>query len=381
MRAVLRGIGKRSEMLDKIKIVYLIDELNIGGTEKQLLATLDRLDRAKFEPFLVCLRTSKYYTQCNVQCHKHLLNVGSLASFDGLEKLIEFARFLREQDINIIQTFFFDSTVFGGLAAKLARVKKIISCRRDMGFWYTPKLLMVLRVINLIADRILVNSQAIKDNVVLKEHVRPGKIDVVYNGIDLGPFSEEYDVASLRSELGVPAADRIVGIVANLNRQVKRVDLFIEAAAQVLKKEKQVSFVIVGEGNLRKQLEQQARELGVLNKVHFVGLQDNVIPYLQLFDIGVLTSESEGFSNSILEYMATGLPGVCFDPGGNGEMIVDGVNGYLVSNFSTSILSDRICMLLADSLMMRSIGKKNVEDIKMFSWSTILEQLTHIYMK
>jgi glycosyltransferase involved in cell wall biosynthesis len=366
-------------MSDKIKIVYLIDQLNIGGTENQLLATVNRLDRAKFEPLLVCLRPSEYFSQCKIQCYKHLFNVGSLASLDGLKKLIEFSMFLRKQKIDIVQTFFFDSTVFGVLSAKLARVGRTISCRRDMGFWYNPTLLKVLRVINLMTDRILVNSRAIKDNVVEKEHVRPSKIDVLYNGIDIEPFSIKYDMVTLRSELGIPPADKIVGIVANLNRQVKRVDLFVSAAAHVLQKRKQVSFVIVGDGHLRIQLERQASELGILNKIHFVGSQDNVIPYLQLMDIGVLTSESEGFSNSILEYMMAGLPVVCFDSGGNCELVTDKLNGLLINEQSE--LSDKINSALANEpQQLYAVMEQNLTDVQEFEWGSAIKRLEKYYL-
>ena len=314
--------------MKKIKILFIIDELNIGGTEKQLLSIIELLDQNIFKPYLVCLRSTEFFEKYEMHCTKLILGVGSLFSLDGFRKLIGFSKYLRQERISIVQTFFFDSTVFGVLAAKLARVKKTISCRRDMGFWYTPKLLKILYVINLMTDRILVNSQAIKENVVDKENVNPNKIDVIYNGINLEPFSVKYDVKSKRSDLAIPPTDLVVGIVANLNRQVKRVDLFIAAASNVLKQNAHVSFIIVGDGHLRSTLENQANTLGILNKIHFVGSQYDVIPYLQMMDIGVLTSESEGFSNSIIEYLAVGLPVICFDCGGNDELIEHGVNGF-----------------------------------------------------
>jgi len=229
-------------------------------------------------------------------------------------------------------------------------------------------------------DRILVNSQAIKDRVVQEEHVRAAKIDVIYNGIDLVPFSDEFDVTSLRSELGVPDADRVVGMVANLNRQVKRPDLFIEAAALTLKEVNQITFVMVGEGYLRPGLEQKVKDLGIEGNVIFTGSQENVIPYLKLFDIGVITSESEGFANAILEYMAAELPVVCFDSGGNRELIEDGLNGFIVSEISAKGIADMLVRLLFDELVCIQMRKNNNYKIGKYEWNNIMANMADYYI-
>lgn len=364
--------------MKKIKILFIIDEINIGGTEKQLLSTIERLDKNFFTPYLVCLRSTELFMKCNLHCTKLILGVGSLFSLDGFRKLIGFVQYLRREKISIVQTFFFDSTVFGVLAAKLARVNMTISCRRDMGFWYTPNLLTTLRIINLLTDRILVNSQAIKANVIEKEWVTPDKVNVIYNGIDLKPFSVKNDIEVIKSELKIPLKDKVVGIVANLNRRVKRVNLFISAASDVLKENAHVSFIVVGDGHLREKLEQQANTLGITKKIRFIGLQEDVIPYLQMMDIGVLTSESEGFSNSLIEYVASGLPVICFYSGGNIELIENRVNGFLIRRESE--LAVKISRLLNSKDELEYIQQNNYEYIQSFNWSNIIKQLEQYYL-
>jgi glycosyltransferase involved in cell wall biosynthesis len=370
---------RTSNKRQKIKIVYIIDELNIGGTEKQLIEIIKRIDKNKFQPILVCLRPSNFIFDIDINCKKIVLNVYSLASLDGLSIMLRFAKYLHRHKVDIVHTFFFDSTVFGVLSSKIARVKKIISSRRDMGFWYTPKNLIVLRIINYFTDRILVNSKAVKNNVVSKECLNPGKIDIIYNGIDLKPFSVGQENNILKKMLGVPIDDKIVGIVANLNRPVKRVDLFIRAAAEILKKYNAVSFLIIGEGHLRDQLEKQVKDLGIEKKIKFTGSQENVIPYLQLFDIAMLTSESEGFSNSVLEYMAAGLPVVCFDAGGNGELIHDGINGYLLNDFSG--ITKTVIQLLENTDSIKRISKNNLSSVSNFSWESIQRKQFKYYLE
>jgi glycosyltransferase involved in cell wall biosynthesis len=365
--------------MKRIKLLYLIDQLNIGGTEKQLLAVLERLDRSKFDPYLVCLRPTEYLEQCSVDCHKKVLNVTSLASWDGLQKICSFVRYLKQEKIDIVQTFFFDSTVFGVLAARLAGVKCVLSSRRDMGFWYAPATLSTLFFLNMLTHRIVVNSEAIKENVHLREHVKRKKIDVIYNGIDLDPFSVQYNVVALRNELGIPVDDQVVGIVANLNRRVKRVDIFIDTAVEILKKKENVSFVIVGEGQYSKELKEQTERLGLTAKIHFTGSQENVIPYLQLFDVGLLTSESEGFANAIVEYMAAGLPVICFDSGGNRELIENNLNGFLVGTKSPRIIADRILSLTEDGIR-NKMKAENLKRVMTNSWDVVIREIELFYL-
>lgn len=365
-------------MKTKTKIAFIIDKLNIGGTEKQLLEIIERTDKENIGIFLVCLRWSEYFEKCDLPCEKYILNLKSIISIRGLIKTLLLAFYFRANNIDIVQTFFFDSTVIGVIAAKLACVKRVISCRRDMGFWYTPKILFVLRFVNKITDRILVNSDAIKKNVVSIEGVRGDKIDIIYNGIDLEKFECRYDTGSVKNKHGIPFNDRIIGVVANLNRPVKRVDAFIQAASEVLAKEEEVSFVIVGDGHLKEKLKYQAHCLGISKKVFFVGLQDNVIPYLQIFDIGVLPSESEGFPNSIIEYMAAGLPIICFDRGGSKELIATGKNGFVISDLKE--LSGTIIDLLKFKEKLQGIEKNNLLDVKRFEWGNILKKFENYYL-
>lgn len=363
--------------MPKIKIVYLIDQLNIGGTENQLLELIGRLNNNRYEPVLVCLRHSDFYDTVDLSCEKKILNVQKLISLNGLIALIGFARWLRKCDAQIVQTFFFDATVFGVCSAKLAGVKKIISSRRDLGFWYTPRLLIILRIINLFTNIVLVNSKAIQANVIAKEKCNPRKTAVIYNGIDLKRFRRTLNTSqTVRKQYGIKE-QMVVGIVANLNRPVKRVDLFIRAASEVTKEINNIAFVIVGDGHLKNELMQLAVELTVDERVYFVGRHQDVVKWLNCFDVGVLTSDTEGFSNAILEYLACGLPVVCTDSGGNREIIEDGVNGYKFPKNNHMVLSQKIIQLIkSDSDSLKQIKKNNNKKAASFTWEiTILEHM------
>jgi glycosyltransferase involved in cell wall biosynthesis len=363
----------------KINILYIIDELNIGGTENQLLTTIESLNRDRFTPHLVCLRKSQHYTRCNIDCRKHALGVTSLCSLNGLRKLLQLVLYLKKNKIDIVQTYFFDSNLFGVLAARLAFVKKVISCRRDMGFWYSSGLVQILKCINICVNNFLVNSFAIKENLISVESVPARKIKVIYNGVSLKKFNKGFNNDKIKKDLGINADDFVVGIVANLNRSVKRVDVFLRAAKDVLEKTLNVSFVIIGGGKLAKELKSLADSLGVQDKVFFAGLQKDISQFLLIFDIGVLSSESEGFSNSILEYMASGLPVICTDSGGSSELVENEKNGYLVKVCDHQEMAAKILVILGDSELKQMMSTANQQRIKNFAWPKIITSIESYY--
>jgi len=137
----------------------------------------------------------------------------------------------------------------------------------------------------------------------------------------------------------------VVGIVSNLNRRVKRIDVFLKAAAYVAERRSGFRFVIIGDGEFKDELIAISKTLGIQEVVDFAGRIVNVKEYLKCVDIGVLSSDSEGFSNAILEYMASGVPVVATAVGGNKEAIVNGVSGFLVPPGDYRAMGERIIQL------------------------------------
>jgi glycosyltransferase involved in cell wall biosynthesis len=374
------------ETKDKIKILFLIDFLAsrygmVGGTERQLIEKIARLDKHEFTPYLIYLQ-KRYHSELmsEISCYNDVLHIYSLKSLGNITKYIRLWKFIREQNIDIIETVFFDSIMVGVITAKLAGVKHIISCRRDMGFWYSKPLLKILVFLNYFTDRIIVNSQAIKLHIANHEKISSAKIDVIHNGIDVDKFAT-INRTNLHAEFpSINFDDKIVGFVGNFNRQVKRVDLFIRALANVIKEDQRVKFVILGDGKLKPQLLQLSQKLGVENYLIWTGRKDNPVPYIKAFDIGVVSSDSEGFCNAILEYMAAGLPVVATDTGGNPELIEDGGSGFLVPVNDHHALAEKISFLLANkdtAFAMGQRGKKIVEE--KYSWDKIIKEYEAYY--
>jgi len=366
-----------------INIAYVIDTIEspTGGTEKQLLLMLEHLDRTKFSPVLCVLHSSEWLEKYFDLCPMHALNITSYRHLTTIGRFWHFVRFLKSRDIDIVHTFFKEGMRIGITAAKLAGVQRIISVRRSQGYWMTPFDLKVTKILNRWVDLIISNSSNTKTWVSEVEGVSVDKIDVIHNGIDLNPFiSIPGNIRyQYRNSLSIPENAPVVGIVANL-RPVKAIDVFIRAAQLIRKAIPAAHFVIVGDGDLEEGLKQLAADLGVSDYVHFLGRRHDIPQILSTLDIGVLSSTSESFSNTIVEYMAAGLPVVCTDVGGAREAVEDGENGFVAPVGDYKNMSEKIINIFLNDRT-KSLGKESRRKaLVFFSLESMMLKYEKLYL-
>jgi len=262
----------------------------------------------------------------------------------------------------------------------MARVPRIITSRRNFGHALTTKQKWTMNVINRLTHHVLANSFSVKQRTMELEGVGPRAVDVIYNGVDL--MADGIASASKllnKSDIDFADDQQLIGVVANL-RPIKGVDCFIEAAGIISRTHPHAGFVILGYGELYPQLQKRVDELGITDRVHFAGRTPNVFEYLQLLDIAVLSSLSEGFSNSILEYMSAGLPVVATDVGSNWEAVKDGVTGYLARPQDAADIAAKIILLLDDPKQREQMGEEGRRRVQRnFSMERMVERFDEYY--
>ena len=350
-------------------ILFGIDAMARGGTELQLRGLIDRLDRSKFEPHLLTLR-NRDASLVPADCAHLDLHVPSLVGLHAARELMRTVQYLRRHRIQVVQTFFQDSTLFGGLAARLAGVPKRLVSFRDLGFWRTPGQEMALCTVYRLATGFVANSIAVRDNFCDVNRLDPNRFTVIPNGLDVARLT-------FHSPANPP---RVVGILGNLNRDVKRIDLFVEAAGMLAPRHSDVRWEIVGDGHLRPGLESRATALGLGVRMIFHGQLANIDAVLARWDIGVLCSDTEGFSNALLEYMLCGCAVVTTDVGGNREAIHHDVSGILVPPGSAAALATGLERLLAGGdLALHLATSARAEAAQRYSWEVCLAAHEALY--
>jgi glycosyltransferase involved in cell wall biosynthesis len=350
------------------KIMYLLDLYDdpYGGTENQLQQLIKHIDKARFLPYMTVLRSSQYLENNEFPCPVRVLNVKTLTRISTFVKLIRYARMLKKEGFTLVHIFLNDASIVAPVFLKASRLKVVIS-RRDMGYWYNPVNIKLLRLNQYFVDKVVCNSKAVRQHTQWTERYPNHKLAVIYNGYDLAqPVAEDpISFATPR----IPAGSPIVGLVANL-RPIKRVGDAIRALALVGERFPTAHLVIIGKeldeaggSGHQAELESLAQLLGVANKVHFVGQSTRVAATVRHFTIGVLCSESEGFPNAILECMAAGVPTICTNVGGNPEIIKNAHNGFLVEAGDVPSIADRIEKLLSDQYLARLLGRNALRDV------------------
>jgi L-malate glycosyltransferase len=282
-------------------------------------------------------------------CPAICLAMDRMLSIDGLHAVLKLASKIRRERIDIVHTFFPDASILGVIAGRLGGARVVVG-RRDLGFWCTPRYVFALRLLQRFADAYLVNSQAVRAAVARSEGVDLSRVHVVYNGF----FDRTSDASrTALGDLGFPPDAKLIGTVANL-QQVKRLDRFIQMAAGI--RDPRACFLIVGAGELRDELIEQARLAGLADRLRITHTIHGVQDIVKLFKVAVLTSESEGLSNALVEYGFAGIPAVAFDVGGNRDVIDDKMSGFLVKPYDLDALRERVEGLLDDESLRSRMG-------------------------
>ena len=301
-----------------------------GGTEGQVYNLIKRLNPQKFHIELCVYRyTSDYFNENPFPCPVTSLEINSFFNPLSLVKLVQFRRYLINEQFDIVQTFFNESALTIPFLMARSGVK-VISARRDMGFWYTMRKIILLRLAQRFVEKYNVNSNAVKKNIIKFEKVPENKISVIYNIHELTKFNVSVNDCFLKQQK-IPADAKIIGIVANF-RPVKRVDDMIRAFSMISKLIDRSYLVCVGhQGKLLNAYKRLAKQLGILHRVRFTGNIDNTIPVMKLFEVGVICSESEGpFKYDYRIYGVWHTCQVATKTGGNIEIVEDKKTGLLV---------------------------------------------------
>jgi glycosyltransferase involved in cell wall biosynthesis len=214
-----------------------------------------------------------------------------------------------------------------------------------------------------------------------KELVKEKKICVVYNPINKVRIDSMRKNAVDEKSIGIATNELVIGIVANI-RPVKDYETFVKAAKIIHDRIPNSKFLIIGSDDFdyKKKIDSLIIQEGLKEAIIFTGPIENPIPLLKLFHVGVLTSKSEGLSNALIEYGATGIPAVATDVGGNGEIINDHKTGFLVPPGSPEKLANKIIKLLTDSEMRIKFGANACKQvINKFDQNEIIRQYDEVY--
>jgi glycosyltransferase involved in cell wall biosynthesis len=348
----------------RIRLLYILDSIwGVGGAELCLLRMIPHVQQAGYDCHVLTFhsneeaRSFRNQFSCPVE-HWQLKNV---YDYNALRIALRLRKFIREHKIDIVHTFFETADLWAGSVAKLSGVNVLISSRRDMGIMRAPKHHIGYRLLRGIFDQVQTVSEGVRRYTIETDGVNPHRTVTIYNGVEKELKVRAADVENLRERLGIVAGMPVITCVANL-RRVKGIDVLVRAAALVKQVVPQVRFLIAGHFGVNANLAYTeemialSKSLNMQDSILFLGQLNQVPELLNMSDVFLLPSRSEGFSNALLEAMAAGVPCVATAVGGNPEVVIDGVTGYLVPKDDHASLADRILTLLQNPNLRHQMG-------------------------
>lgn len=354
-----------------VRVGFVIDTLEPGaGTENQLILLLERFDRRRVEPRLCCIWDNPRLRSLDLGCPVEVLGFHRLVSAEGMRGFRRLRQWIHRERLQIVSTFFRDGNFIGTLGAWSVNVP-VVSNRRNLGrgYWHNRRQLWTLRRLNRVTDWFVANSMAVKRYTVEAEGVDPDRIAVIHNAVDTKKFrpARAGERAQLRHQLGMTGAELLIGCVANL-RPIKSVDTLIrafaasvEAAANAHQSSgnpRNTTLALVGSGSEEAGLRHLVADHGLTERVRFLGQRHDAAELMRCFDIAVLPSRSESFSNSVLEYMASGLPVIATEVGDNVELLGAGVRGLVVPPNRPDAMASAILGLAAHEHRREQLGSE-----------------------
>lgn len=358
-------------MKRRIKVLRIITRLNIGGPSFHTILLTAHLDPVLFRCKLVKGREDELEGEMN-----QLLTTKGVSPIfipemrrefslkDDLTAFWRLLRLMRQEKPDIVHTHMAKAGALGRLAARLAGVPVILHTFHGhifngyFGQLKTKTFITAERLLAHLSTKTVTVSERVREEIVERYGVCAySKIITIPLGLDLAPFLEaDRQKGYLRHELDLPDDVPLIGIVARL-APVKGHQYLIQAAGKILKKHPEARFLIVGDGELRGELEAQVRRRGIAGSFVFCGFRKDLVRVYADLDVVVLTSLNEGLPVALIEGMTAGKPVVAFDVGGVEDLIDDDVTGILVPFGDVQTLADSITHLLEDPQECERLGQ------------------------
>lgn len=345
-----------------IPVLFMVQHLDYGGTEDHFHDLVTGLDRERFTPHVIHFNNPDGHVATKIAAHRDIprtfIPVARAYDLSGLKAIGQVRRYVREHAIRVMVTFHFMADFIGTLAT-VGLPTRVVSSRRDMGFTRNDRQKRIGRWLDRGVARYIAVSDAVRHAIAVEEHLPLEKIDVVYNGINPAELdARRIDREAERAREGIAPHETLIACVANMNK-VKGHLTLVEAFAQLLARNPQapLRLLLAGHGPMQEAVRARVAELGLGGRVLMPGFSKDVAREFNMADLVVLPSETEGFSNSIVQAMAYGKPVVACRVGGNPEAVADGETGLLVPPRDPAALAAALEQLALDESLRARMGQ------------------------
>ncbi len=338
----------------RVVVAQITQTLGWGGLERVALDLCTGLDRTRYQPVAISLSDqiprAEQFAAADVPVE--------VVAQKGLDATLPWrlARCFRRLGVDVVQGHNFGRFFYAGPAALLAGRRARFYTEHSNTLPHERALLLTQRRLSRLAPTVVAVSPTVRRVLVEQQGLPPDRVVVIPNGIAIDRYAHG-DGAALRASCGVPAEALVIGHVGRFV-SVKNHALLLRAFARLFAREPAAWLLLAGDGELRGDCERLAGELGVAERVRFLGVRDDIPDVLAAFDVFALSSDSEGLPLAILEAMAAGRPTVATH--GAGKDVITPETGVITANGDGEALAVALTDLLAQPERRRAMGQAAV---------------------
>jgi glycosyltransferase involved in cell wall biosynthesis len=357
------------------RVVLFIPSLGLGGAQRQLVCVLKHLDRTQWDPELVTLDVPDKFFEPEIRALAvPITYLNSGPDYWMVVVIWRLFRHLSARPCHVLHSWMHYAAAFGAIAGGLAGTPTIIGSLRGQRPsrlpWSNSRWQRGIDLLTVPLNTFLIaNAQAVREDNRRWACIPDRKLLTIYNGIDQDEAAALDDSRrnKLKAELNLPMNAPLVGIVGRLYPE-KDHAAFLQAALLISRARPDARFLIVGEGRLRRWIEEEIQRLGLAPRTHLLGERRDAQAIIQLLDVLVLTSISEGLPNVLLEAGVAGTPVVTTAAGGAPEVVVDRETGFVVPCGDAEAMAQKVLALLGDpALRKRFVQAARERTRKVFS--------------
>lgn len=377
----MEDIGPSNTRIHPIVIVHVLHSFEVGGLENGVVNLINGLDWQKYRHVICCLTRAGGLVDRLVRKDIEIIELGKVPGHSWTYP-VRLARQFRKIMPQIVHTRNW-GTIDGILGARLSCVPVVVHGEHGRTMadanGNNPKRRIVRKGLTHFVDRFVTVSRELREWLHRCVGVDGRKIETICNGVDLDRFARRPDRLAARAELGIRPDHFVIGTVGRLD-PIKDQAALIRALAGLVPQYPQVRLLIVGNGPCFGDLDRLRNQLRVADRVSLMGERSDVAELLQLFDIFALPSLFEGISNTILEAMASGLPVVATDVGGNSELVQDQNTGRLIPAQDLPALESSLRAYVEDSGLVvqhGQAGRQRAE--RQFSVTKMIREYDRMY--
>lgn len=364
----------------KKNILFIIESSETGGAESVFAELVQRIDRERFTPHVALLYDGWLLDRLRAEGVTPHMIPNRKGGFD-VRMLQGISALIRKCDIDLIHSHLFTTNVYASISGALARIPVISTFHGTMDVNMNDRFVWLKwQAINRFSSKSVFVSQYLQDYFVSRKLVNPARAQVVYNGIDINRFRSGPDKVLARRNLGLPEDSFVIGCVGDL-RPAKDYQSAIRAVSQLKQKIPHLKLVIAGtKTEMLSELEALSDSLAIRGDLVFLGFRTDIENIFPAFDVYLSSSTSEGFSLTVVEAMAAGLPVVVTRSGGPEEIIRNGETGLLVDVGVPETIAAAIETIYLAQTLAESLSRAGSHDAEVnFSVQAMVENYQALY--